>query len=104
MSTPFNEYWLEMGAAVPVDVETIATLIEEILRLRDIIVSLKHDTALQNVGTAQQVPTKSDANIAHINRQWVGLTNEEVMDRWPCETRIEFARWVEAKLKEKNHG
>ena len=34
--------------------------------------------------------------------KWVGLTDEEIMDRWPCETRIEFARWVEAKLKEKN--
>ena len=36
--------------------------------------------------------------------EWVGLTDEEIMDRWPCETRIEFARWVEAKLKEKNGG
>ena len=35
-------------------------------------------------------------------KEWVGLTDEEIMDRWPCETRIEFARWVEAKLKEKN--
>ncbi len=35
-------------------------------------------------------------------REWVGLADEEIMDRWPCETRIEFARWIEAKLKEKN--
>ena len=35
-------------------------------------------------------------------REWVGLTDEEIMDRWPCETRIEFARSIEAELKEKN--
>ena len=35
MSTPFNEYWLEMGAVVPVDIETTAILLNEIKRLRD---------------------------------------------------------------------
>jgi hypothetical protein len=32
--TPFNEYWLETGAAVPVDIETTAILLREIQRLR----------------------------------------------------------------------
>jgi hypothetical protein len=36
MSTPFKPYWLEQGAAVPVDIETTATLLR---RVRD-------DTAL----------------------------------------------------------
>lgn len=35
-------------------------------------------------------------------KPWVGLTDVEIMDCWPFETRIEFARWIEAKLKERN--
>jgi hypothetical protein len=35
-------------------------------------------------------------------RKWVGLTDEEIMEPWPFPTRIEFARAIEAKLKEKN--
>ena len=35
MRTPFNEYWLELGATVPVDVETTAILLNEIRLLRD---------------------------------------------------------------------
>lgn len=30
MSTPFNPYWLQHGAAVPVDIETTAALLAEI--------------------------------------------------------------------------
>lgn len=30
MSTPFNPYWLQPGAAVPVDIETTAALLGEI--------------------------------------------------------------------------
>jgi hypothetical protein len=44
-------------------------------------------------------------------RQWVGLTDEEAMQTWegiikyaPGEVRLkDFARAIEAKLKEKNH-
>ena len=35
-------------------------------------------------------------------KEWVGLTDEEIMEPWPFENRIAFARWLEAKLKEKN--
>ena len=34
MSTPFNEHWLEMGACVPVDVETTSAILEELQRER----------------------------------------------------------------------
>ena len=34
MSTFFNPYWLEPGAAVPVDIATTAALVTEIQRLR----------------------------------------------------------------------
>ena len=35
-------------------------------------------------------------------QEWQGLTDEEIMEPWPFENRIAFARWIEAKLKEKN--
>jgi hypothetical protein len=35
-------------------------------------------------------------------REWVGLTDEEIDDIWPTGNRFEFARDIEAKLKEKN--
>ena len=37
-------------------------------------------------------------------REWVGLTDEEIMEPWPFENHIAFARWLEAKLKEKNNA
>lgn len=37
-----------------------------------------------------------------ISKPWVGLTDEEIMEPWPFENRLAFARWLEAKLKEKN--
>ena len=33
MSTPFNPYWLEMGAVVPVDIPTLAAFAEELRRV-----------------------------------------------------------------------
>jgi hypothetical protein len=35
-------------------------------------------------------------------REWVGLTDEEIMDVWPRDTRLEFVRIIEAKLRERN--
>lgn len=40
-------------------------------------------------------------------REWVGLTEDEVIDllpigEWPIEATLEFASAIEAKLKEKN--
>lgn len=40
---------------------------------------------------------------AEIKRQkWVWLTDDEIMEPWPFENRIAFARWVESKVREKN--
>ena len=36
------------------------------------------------------------------SKPWVSLTDEEIMEPWPFETRIELVRWIEAKLREKN--
>lgn len=33
---------------------------------------------------------------------WVGLSNDEIMKPWFFSTRIEFAQWVEAELKDRN--
>ena len=35
-------------------------------------------------------------------KEWVGLTDDEIMEPWPFENRISFARWVESKVLEKN--
>lgn len=77
------EYWLEPGAAVPVDIATTAALVTEIQRLRQALEQPK--------------------------REWFGLTDEEIdaIADWLDDTTIgwsthEFTRAIEAKLKEKN--
>ena len=43
---------------------------------------------------------------ALVKPEWVGMTDEEIMQPWPDEEKYEFvimfAKWVEAKLKDKN--
>ena len=34
MSNTFNDYWLEPGAAIPIDIETTQALVEEVRRLK----------------------------------------------------------------------
>ena len=84
MSTFFNPYWLEPGAAVPVDIATTAALVTEIQRLR------------QALAQPEQEPVA-----------WVGLTDEEREYLWGItriddEDRFAFVLAVEARLKEKN--
>ncbi len=35
-------------------------------------------------------------------KPWQSLTDEEIMEPWPFETRIELVRWIEAALRSKN--
>ena len=76
------EYWLEPGAAVPVDIATTAALVTEIQRLRQ----------------ALEQP----------EREWVGLTDDEIVKASIGHVEGKymlphsFARAIEAKLKEKN--
>ena len=77
MSAPIEE-WLMPGAVVPVDMETTAALVAEIKR----------------VAAAER-------------REWVGLTDEEQTQvAWSCGAMsadwLEFAKAIEAKLREKN--
>jgi hypothetical protein len=39
-------------------------------------------------------------------RQWVGLTNKDIIEMWPETSTVGWddIRLIEAKLKEKNHG
>jgi hypothetical protein len=48
-------------------------------------------------------------SLRKVKREWIGLTNDDVVDAWhewqPKSNDIEmFAEIIEAKLKEKNHG
>jgi hypothetical protein len=56
---------------------------------------------LGNTGPAGQVVAVYEEQP---KKQWVGLTDEEVwhMSQFNCGTRGEFARAIDAKLKEKN--
>ena len=49
------------------------------------------------------VPEEGDVPL-YLKKEWVGLTDEEVwnLSQYNCGTRGEFARAIEAKLKEKN--
>jgi hypothetical protein len=44
------------------------------------------------------------SNTAQPKKEWVGLTDREIDDLDYSGTRVEFARDIEAKLKEKNNG
>ena len=43
-------------------------------------------------------------NAALAQRQWVGLTEEDVEALFLNEDGVRFARYIEVKLREKNHG
>lgn len=47
-------------------------------------------------------PQNPDVTLTDEGKTWQGLTDEEMMEPWPFETRIEFVRWIENKLREKN--
>ena len=86
MSTPFDRHWLEMGACVPVDIETMAALVSEIHRLIDVI-----------------------GGMALATREWVGLTDDEIkaiVGPWGSTEIKGYTRklfdQIEAALKEKN--
>ena len=52
-------------------------------------------------GMQKQMQSSVDKAVNSMTRTWVGLTDEEI---WETPTLSEFARAIEAKLKEKNHG
>jgi len=53
-------------------------------------------------GEWRDVPLEPAAVPAPPKKEWVGLTDREIDDLDYSGTRVEFARDIEAKLKEKN--
>ena len=43
-------------------------------------------------------------NAALAQREWAGLTDEDMESLFLNEDGVRFARYIEAKLREKNHG
>ena len=131
MSTPFDRHWLEMGACVPVDIETMAALVSEIHRLIDVIdviggMALSQPEQepvawhTEDHLTDRSATTYSKDMVyrweckgwpvtplyttpPQPKREWVGLTD---MEKKQFYTEVddwdEVVDWVEAKLKEKN--
>ncbi len=75
----------------------IDTLAEQSWRIEDI------DEGLMTGWFANALMAMHD----HVKREWVGLTDEEIVAELPVTTSrpaTSFARSIEAKLKEKNGG
>jgi hypothetical protein len=114
MSTPFNEHWLEMGACVPVDIETTAAFVAEIHRLIDVIggmaLAQKQERLTENgmyrLGYHNGYGFgKAYGKANPSQRTWVGLTDDEqqqAYEQWQSDGWGVFYNAIEAKLKEKN--
>jgi hypothetical protein len=66
-------------------------------------------TALENTCPNNWTSVKENLRkaLAQPKREWVGLTEEETIDLlpvgdWEIESTLDFAKAIEAKLKEKN--
>jgi hypothetical protein len=66
-------------------------------------------TALENTCPNNWTSVKENLRkaLAQPKREWVGLTEEEAIDLlpvgdWEIESTLDFAKAIEAKLKEKN--
>ena len=56
-------------------------------------------------GMQKQMQSSVDKAVNAMSRTWVGLTRDEVLDiEETTKHPLEFARAIEAKLKEKNNG
>ena len=77
---------------------------EEALReyLKEAIVPLIEQVLVKKLGQAMSFAA---SELVQPRRTWVGLTDEEIEAMWPLrptDSVIQFARAIEAKLKEKN--
>jgi hypothetical protein len=68
-------------------------------------------TALENTcpNTWTSVKENLRKALAQPKREWVGLTEDEAIELlpvgdWEIESTLDFAKAIEAKLKEKNRG
>jgi hypothetical protein len=101
------------------DRELLQQALDELLHLSDGLDAVEIIKALQTrLAQPEPEPIKLEmwknaaysamdlliAQQATPKKEWVGLTDEEIweMSQYNCGTRGEFARAIEAKLKEKN--
>jgi hypothetical protein len=63
------------------------------------MVKTEHDRAVE-LGKAYE----RGWNAALAQREWVGLTDDEMEALFLNEDGVRFARYIEAKLREKNNG
>ena len=139
-----KEEWLMSGAVVPVDVETTAALVAEIKRLIDVVGGMVLAQVEQEPVAWMTINEYGEEDDIHYEnpeghllegwthkplythpptaqpkkeppkREWVGLTDEEIMvigDKVANEDlvglvsnfRVRLARAIEQTLKEKNH-
>lgn len=76
---------------------------EEALRefLHSAIVPLIEDVLVKKLGQAMSYAKEQ---LVQPNREWVGLTDEEMFEAMDTYDDLENARKIEAKLKEKNNA
>ena len=103
-----KEEWLFPNAFVPVDVETTSALLAEIKRLIGVVggMALECPNCEYHKDRAARWRAEAYAQAGHdvIERPWVGLTDEEInLIYAEPQTHIgQYARAIEAKLKDKN--
>ena len=110
-----KEEWLLRGAVVPVNMETTASLVAEIKRLIDVVggLILKQGPDYERGfidGMQKQAHSSVDKAVnAMSQREWVGLTDDEIkaiVGPWGSTEIKGYTRklfdQIEAKLKEKN--
>jgi hypothetical protein len=67
----------------------------------------EHMTGFKSKQAAAQAKLTDDDDIQDYKKLWVGLTEDEAIELlpvgdWEIESTLEFAKAIEAKLKEKN--
>ena len=62
-----------------------------------------HDASLGECPYCGHVNERVDEK-AKREHEWVGLTDEDMEELFLNEDGVRFARYIEAKLREKNHG
>lgn len=70
MSTPFNPYWLEMGAVVPVDIPTLAAFAEELRRVNQENEELRHGLIRMGVLYTEAANARDDL----LEQRWEALS------------------------------
>jgi hypothetical protein len=100
-------YWSVSTGWVYAD-DTSQERVDETSKDRLVRIMGTFDLATGHADTMEQVLDALEDELRDVlghlraRREWQGLTDDEIMEPWPFENRISFARWVETKVREKN--